>query len=394
MSRYGSRVLYELIQNAHDANLEEVPGDVTVRPEIDNNGAGILYVANGGVGFNVDNVQAIRNIANSTKEIGEGIGNKGIGFRSVEALTDDPKIYSRNGVGGTDKFDGYCFRFATASEIESRLRALGHDEWSVAVSQSLPKYLASVPTIDQPPTVREFAAQSFVTVVELPLRDSDAVQLARRQVQDLMDSEVPLLLFLERIRKLHIEVVEAGVKQRRLTLTRDVKELPDKIERVDGCVLQIVTLSPEKKRWLVVRRILDRARVIDAVQRSIGQESALKRWLQWKGTAVVSAAVPLDGEGLENGRLYNFLPMGSESKAPLRAHLDAPFFTAIDRRRAKLELPLNSELLNACCETCVAAALTLANRTLEFPARVVVDLVAWIVGSFPRLQTAFKSRSA
>jgi hypothetical protein len=53
-----------------------------------------LYAANAGHEFTDDNLDAVRNIASSTKEIGEGIGNKGVGFRSVEALTDDPWIYS------------------------------------------------------------------------------------------------------------------------------------------------------------------------------------------------------------------------------------------------------------------------------------------------------------
>ncbi|PAP96932.1 hypothetical protein CIT31_04385 [Mesorhizobium wenxiniae] len=50
----------------------------------------------------------IRNIATSDKEIGEGIGNKGLGFRSVEALTDDVHIFSVGCHAPAREFDGYC----------------------------------------------------------------------------------------------------------------------------------------------------------------------------------------------------------------------------------------------------------------------------------------------
>ena len=41
---------------------------------------GVLYVANGGTGFRRKDVDAVRNIAVSGKEIGEGMGTKAWGF--------------------------------------------------------------------------------------------------------------------------------------------------------------------------------------------------------------------------------------------------------------------------------------------------------------------------
>jgi hypothetical protein len=43
--------------------------------------------------------------------------NNGLGFRSVEALTDDVQIFSQAIARKTDCFDGYCFRFASTQEI-------------------------------------------------------------------------------------------------------------------------------------------------------------------------------------------------------------------------------------------------------------------------------------
>lgn len=386
---YGERVLYELVQNAHDAHPEGTPGDVAIRLVVESEDRGVLYVANGGRGFSEDNLQAIRNIANSTKEVGEGIGNKGVGFRSVEALTDDPRIYSRAAEAGpTEHFDGFCFRFARPGEIEARLRETRHADVAVGVSESMPRYLAAIPTDEQPESVRDFARRGFATVVCLPLETAAAVQLARKQVNEILQSEVPILLFLERVRRLEIEVEVAGGASRRRTLTREIEEIARSIPELPGCYLQAVTMGPGGKRWLMVRRTLGRERVLDAVERSVAKEPGLKRWRNWKGNAVVSVAVPWS-RGLRVGRLYNFLPMGDEAEAPLFAHLDAPFFTTIDRRRARLDLPLNAELLDAACEAAAAASLAISRRNPEIPPRIVVELAAWDSSHAARLRSAF-----
>ncbi|HEX8359303.1 MAG TPA: hypothetical protein VF613_04320, partial [Longimicrobium sp.] len=388
---YGERVLYELVQNAHDAHQDGKPGDVAIRLVVESDDRGILYVANGGQGFNEGNLQAIRNIATSTKEVGEGIGNKGVGFRSVEALTDDPRIYSRLDAaegGAAERFDGFCFRFARPAEIEARAREMGFADVAAAVAASMPRYLAAVPSDEQPEPVRDFAREGYVTVVCLPLVTAAAVHMARKQVKEILQSDVPILLFLERVRQLDIEVKDAGAGSRRQKLTRSVEEIAGSIPELPECRLQTVITGPSGKRWLMVRRSVGRERVLNAVERSVRMEPGLKRWREWKGNAVVSVAVPLKG-GLKTTRLYNFLPMGAESEAPLFAHLDAPFFTTIDRRRAKLDLPLNAELLDAACETAAAASLAISRRYPEIPARVVVDLAAWEWSHFARLRKAF-----
>ncbi|WP_436848045.1 sacsin N-terminal ATP-binding-like domain-containing protein [Streptomyces collinus] len=56
---------------------------------------GVLYVANEGAVFAEENFRAITELALSSKAAGEGIGNKGLGFRSVLQLTDWPEIDSQ-----------------------------------------------------------------------------------------------------------------------------------------------------------------------------------------------------------------------------------------------------------------------------------------------------------
>ena len=385
---YGDRVVYELLQNAHDAHLPGEPGDIAVRVVVEREDRGFLYVANSGTGFSLANVQAVRNIATSTKEIGEGIGNKGVGFRSIEALTSDARIYSRRVGGLADRFDGFCFRFASSEEIQARAVALGHALEAEAVASALPRYLAAVPVDDQPDAVVDYARRGYATVVVLPLETAEAVKLAVEQVRELTQKEAPVLLFLERVRQLDVEIDGIGVVKRKRHLTREARAKTHPAEH-PGCSLETVVLGPEKRSWLVVRNTVDPLRIRDAVKRSLAQESGLKRWLDWKGDAVVSLATPLDGSGLKEGRLYNFLPMGPESVSPLLGHLDAPFFTAIDRRRAKPELPLNSELLDVAAEAAAIATLALAAVQSEAPARASVDLAAWHPQQLGRLRAAY-----
>src|SRR4051812_27325221 len=81
---YAGRFLLELLQNAHDAHpAAGRDGTCSLLLDEDEDEHGVLYVANGGDGFVWDRVTAICKLALSPKVVGEGIGNKGVGFRSV-----------------------------------------------------------------------------------------------------------------------------------------------------------------------------------------------------------------------------------------------------------------------------------------------------------------------
>lgn len=387
---YGDRVLYELLQNAHDAQPAGGGGDVAIRLTVTGPDAGDLLVANGGHGFSKANLRAVRNIANSTKAVGEGIGNKGVGFRSVEALTDDPRVYSCRGAAAPrDNFDGYCFRFARPEEVQARLATnASYARYAAAVAAAVPKYLAAVPAGEQPADVREFARRGYATVVRLPLRTADAVRLAVAQVAELVAGDAPVLLFLDRLANLEVETVGVPELKQRVRLTRESQSLDHDFPGQPSQSAAIVTLGPERRRWLLLRRTLPKEGVLAAVERSVPLEASLKSWRDWRGDAVVSVAVAWDGAGLKRARLYNFLPMDATAASPCFGHVDAPFFTNISRRQARADLPLNAHLLDAAAELCASAALVLTS-TPDIPARALVDLVAWRAKDQPRLSRAF-----
>src|SRR5690606_22252249 len=84
---------------------------------------GTLYVCNSGQGFQWMNVKALCGTGLSSKPAGEAIGNKGLGFRSVSYVSDDPRIYSSLGTVNIARFDGYCLRFARDSDFAQWLKA-------------------------------------------------------------------------------------------------------------------------------------------------------------------------------------------------------------------------------------------------------------------------------
>lgn len=386
---YGDRVIFELIQNAHDAHRSGHDGRILLRLHIRGDADGDLYVANGGDGFDWANVNAIRNVGMSSKTVGEGIGNKGLGFRSVETLTDDPRIYSQACAERRATFSGFCFRFANYEEVLTEVSAVAESHVAIQVAKTLPRYLAALPITEQPPEIAAFAREGFATVVHVPLATEASVSTARKQVLGLLGGEAPLLLFLDRLRSVVVEIVDRG-KTTRKTLSR---ELQEKIHPLDtsNSEYEIIQIQPGGARYLVARRSIDRQRLLDAIERSIPLEPQLVRWREWRGEPKVAVAVPIDKAEAEQGRIYNFLPMAVQMPAPIRGHVDAPFYASIDRRRANFELPLNSFLLDAIAQTAAVAAYELRNSTPKIGRRAIFDLAAWEASDWRRAASTWRA---
>lgn len=387
-TEYGDRVLYELIQNAHDAHPADDQGRIAVRLSVQSKADGALYIANGGNGFRREDVDAIQNLATTAKAVGEGIGNKGLGFRSIEALTDDVRIFSRRMGSTSARFDGYCFRFAGVAEVENLLCAEGIDATtSRDVAGTVPRYLVPMPLTEQPPEVARYAELGYATVIVAPLRKAESIALAQRQIQALADLEVPLLLFLNRIAEFRIDVETFDDENYARRLSRRQTPIGD-VPEIEGCRMSEVRVG-QNRRFLLVQRDVPKTRVPDAIRHSVSKAPQIERWLNWQGQPTVSAAIGLSADTITNGRLYTFLPMGDTAASPLLGHLDAPFFAHIDRRDADFDLPLNATLMDAAAEACAGAALYLAGQpSPPVPKRAIFDLIAWTGQHARRLDTA------
>jgi len=394
-TQYGDRVLYELLQNAHDAHDKNAfDGEVAIHLIVHTESEGELRVANKGRGFSFSNLDAIRNIGTSNKEIGESIGNKGLGFRSVEAITDDVHVFSQYNAKPADHFDGYCFRFATLREILDRLIEI-EAEPSIReqVARTIPRYLIPLSPGSQPEDVRDYARRGYATVVSLPLRTPEAVDLARKQVADLDRNEAPLMLFLRRLKAIEIKISEPRSLGRGFERTLDrVSSQVATVPSLGDCVIEKVDLG-KAGRFLVVRRTIDKAATLEAVERSVSQAPQLTRWLEWSGEPEISVAVADGGAPIRTPRYYNFLAMDDTATAPLAGFVDAPFFTDIDRRNLKAALPLNDHLIAMVADTCAGVAIACIGGVAPLPSSAVIDLLAWTPAAATKIAGALLARN-
>jgi len=93
-SEYKGRTLIELIQNAYDPHPRNGKrGEIAILLDETEGQFGCLYVANRGKGFTRGDFEALCDIARSLKPVNKGIGNKGLGFRSVLQVCDGALLF-------------------------------------------------------------------------------------------------------------------------------------------------------------------------------------------------------------------------------------------------------------------------------------------------------------
>lgn len=364
---YEGRAVLELIQNGHDAIGSGSSGRIHVLLKLD--GEPALYVANDGAPFARANFLSIIRFGQSDKSAGEGIGNKGLGFRSVLLLTDHPEVYSRDPDDAADcGFSGYSFRFPAPGEMPA---LTDDDELGRRLAAEVSPFDLPVPACAEDPEVLRFGSEGFASVIKLPLRDDLAAAEAKRQVDALGSAEAPVLLFLSRISRVELEVRSADGNVIPGSLTR--RESPGRLRPDLGWVREVDLGS--QGRYLLARRPTRPELLRDAIRRSVAGRLVDARWLDWDGEAWVGVALPLD-ERRAPGTIYTFLPM--QEPSPLAAHVHAPFFTKLARREVALEVPLNDYLMGEIAATCLQLLRALrdgGDHQTVMP--LVVDLAAW-----------------
>ncbi|TVZ03481.1 hypothetical protein EAS64_24170 [Trebonia kvetii] len=219
---YRDRVIVELAQNAADAAARAgVPGRLrlTLRD-------GTLTAANTGAPLDAAGVESLSTLRASSKRgdaapgetAGETVGRFGVGFAAVVAVSDAPRIQSADG--------SVAWSRAATRDLVTGIPALS-DELAARAGQvpvlRLP--FADLPGAGSPGTVAaetgagEAAVPAssipgeYATVVELPLRDADAVRLVTRL---LAETGPALLLALPALAEVEID---ADGERRVLTAT-------------------------------------------------------------------------------------------------------------------------------------------------------------------------------
>jgi hypothetical protein len=381
---YEDRFLVELVQNAYDA---QPPGsrDGVVHIRLDERpDKPVLYVANTGTPFTKANFAALTNVALSSKPAGEGIGNKGLGFRSVLRVCDSPEIYSADpeDLLGTE-FDGYCFGFATEADI----RALVPDgDAFERVLRDFSRYLLPVPAEAADPYLAELRGRGMVTVVRMPIADEAAAEVARREIGKLLSPRPPIALFLDRITDITVEHYRADGSQAHDVIDRASGGAAGPTESLD---LRWVTTAGH--RFLAASRVVQAAAVREVIASSIQAGQIDPAWSDWQADVEVSLAIEPESEvSSGSGALYTYLPM--QVRSPFRGHLHAPFHTKMARLDLNESSIFNEFLLTEAAGVAVSAIRALVEGSLDLPLAVrhaaVVDLVCWEGARLPYLRKA------
>lgn len=284
---YRDRMLVELAQNAADAAVSAgVPG--RLRLAVD---GGELRVANTGAPLTDEGVAALASLRASAKRSGEQVGQFGVGFAAVLAVTEEPRVVSSTG--------GVRF-----SAVRTRESIADHDRLGALLAErdhEVPVLRLAWPVDDTEDPV----PAGFDTEVRLPPRpEIDLGQLLASAAEQAPD----LLLALP-----GLAVIEVG---------------DQRWERTEGDKSGLIELHGPKTvtRWLTLRRS---GTLTEAQSQRLGVEARARA--NWS----VCWAVPLDSEGAPapvSGEVLH-APTPTDERLSLPARLLATLPVEPSRRR-------------------------------------------------------------
>ena len=378
-SDYKDRYLIELIQNAYDAHAVGTR-DGKIRITLDRRCGefGALFIANCGDPFDKNNVRGLCDIGLSQKPLGASIGNKGLGFRSVIQITDNPRIYSQcPDTPSRERFTGFCFRFAAHNDYS---RLFGNSKHIELARSDLPNFHFPIFLDNQSKVVRSYAESGFSTVIELPLRNEESLDSVQREIDRLQNQRDPILLFLNRVTSLIVRIIDrSGQSESKLEFTR--------LEESFGANEQNISLVSldHVGQYLVARQSIAEETMKSAIDIGISNGDLNKYWKKWTGEGEVAVAVRLDSD-IKSPKLYTFLPMGKQATAPFSGYLHGSFSPSSNRENLVARIRLNAMLLT---QSAILAAKTIhhviadtdgrfSNRlTIDERVTAVVDLLCW-----------------
>lgn len=378
-SDYGNRFLIELIQNAYDTHpLDRSDGQIDVLLVKEEGENGALYVANKGSGFSWNDVVSLCNIGTSNKPIGESIGNKGLGFRSARYVTDDPQIYSRSENRLNELYDGFCFRFARGNDFDELLADQRHCELA---KKDIPFFHIPIPLTSQSQNIQKFARKEYSTVIRLPLRNKLIYQEIIKLLENIRSRDVPLLLFLQRIRTLEVVIQEEPDKS--FTLLREHEPLILNTPSHTEDNYSRVSLE-NGEAFFIAWHMVPEATVKNAIDKSIEQGKLHQSWEDWKGDGELAVAVKLNG-AVKSPRLYTFLPMGDQVECPFHGYLHGAFYPKADRTILDASIPVNSLYIDEAAKLCVRTILVLRDTSninkavfsQDERGTAIIDLLTW-----------------
>ena len=298
--------IFELIQNAEDNTYKECVPYLSFRltkndPTNSEGSKGALIIQNNEIGFSYDNVDAICAVGKTTKKKGQGyIGEKGIGFKSVFRVTDNPHIFSND----------YHF-------------CLPERDKQIGLGYIVPQW------IDTPPEELNFSQTHII----LPLTKAD---FGYKKIENMLrDIEPESILFLSTLQEIRIKTEDGDD----FTILKDDSAMPEVTVLVEGN-RQGSSFSSVND-FLVCTEPFDKPADIHYEKRDGIEDRE------------VSVAFPLGENPTGVGKIFAYLPVRSDTGFPFLINAD---FILPSSREDIQDAPWNYWLMD-CVATVVASKL-------------------------------------
>ena len=297
--------IFELIQNAEDNIYKDPVPYLSFRltktdPTNSEESQGALIIQNNEIGFSHDNVDAICRVGKTTKKKAQGyIGEKGIGFKSVFRVTNNPHIFSR----------GYHFCLPE------------HDEL-IGLGYIVPQWIHNLPE----------GLNLSRTHIILPLTKTD---FGYEKIEGMLrDIELESILFLSKLQKIRIQT-DTGAD---FTFSKDSSASPK------------VTILKDNKQGFHSSTFTDFLVCTETFDRPADIRHEKREGIE---TREVSIAFPLGENPTGVGNIFAYLPVRSDTGFPFLINAD---FILPSSREDIQDVPWNHWLMD-CVGTMVASKL-------------------------------------
>ena len=303
---YEGRYFFELIQNVRDANKEkEQDGEIFI--ELNNK---LLSISNTGAEFSPKGIEGITTIGQSTKQSQEYIGFKGIGFKSIKEVTEEPKIIT-----------GY------GSVFFDRKQTLEKYNDKKIKEDQIPLFY--FPHFNPMKLSSDEIEKGIVTKIELPLKESVT---EAKVVEAFSEIQAKQLILLGNIKHLHFKTENRIIS---FSITKDLQKRFIEVKKSNSPTVKFRYFTP-------INKVTIPENIIDSLE---GKEKDIFS----SGSQVdINIVLELADNGqfkpIEDAKLFLFYPLEINSGFRFIIH---SYFIVNPERTALRDSPLNDFLLTS-----------------------------------------------
>jgi hypothetical protein len=303
---YEGRYFFELIQNVRDANKEKnQDGEIFIK--LNDN---LLSISNTGAEFSPKGIDGITTIGQSTKQSQDYIGFKGIGFKSIQEITEEPKIITRYG----------------SVYFDRKLTLKKYDDETLKEDQVPLFYF---PHFKDRKLSDDEIAKGIVTKIELPVKENINKE---KIVNAFSEIQAKQLILLGNIKNLHFETANNITN---FSISKNPQKRFIEVQEDDNPIIKFRYFIPTDKVFIPE----------EVIQSLEGKENDIFR----NGSNVdINIVIEIADNGqvkpIEDAKLYLFYPLQISSGFRFIIH---SYFIVNPERTALRDSPLNNFLLSA-----------------------------------------------